>query len=1267
MVERMRDRVGQQLGNYRLLRLLGRGGFAEVYLGEHVYLKSQAALKILHTLLKEEDAEVFLREAQTLVRLTHSHIVRVLDFAIDDGIPFLVMEYATGGTLRQRHAKGARLPLESILPYVQQVASALEYAHDQRLIHRDVKPENMLLGPRDEVLLSDFGLAMLAPQMLSPYSTHAEVQQVAGTSPYLAPEQLQGRPQAASDQYALGVVVYEWLCGRPPFSGTPIEVAMQHLSMPPPSLREQVPELSPAVEQVVLRALAKDPKDRFVAVLEFAHTLEEASQEALHGLSSQLHSTQKVESAPSRQDISSSGPKPEPVWKVPPTITPLMGRESAAVTLSPMPILAMKLYLPPLRPNVVSRPRLLERLNEGLHRKLTLISAPAGFGKTTLVSEWIAGIDRQVAWLSLDTGENDPTLFLTYLVAALQTIVPHIGEGVMGVLQSSQPPPPEAILTALLNEITTLPDHFVLVLDDYHVIDAKAVDQAITYLVEHLPPQMHLVIATREDPQLPLARLRVRSHMTELRAADLRFTASEASAFLSQVMGLSLSTEDIAALEDHTEGWIAGLQLAALSMQGQEDVSGFIQAFAGDHRYIVDYLVEEVLERQPVSVRNFLLQTSILDRLSGPLCDAVTGQEEGSARLEALERGNFFVVPLDDKRHWYRYHHLFAEVLSAHLLAEQPDQVPALHRRASEWYEQHGSADDAIRHALAAADFARAAALVELAVPAMGRSRQETTALGWLKALPDELLRCRPVLGVAYAHVLLANGEREGVEERLRDAERWLDTTAEMRGLASAPAAAMVVVNEEEFRSLPGKIAIARAGLALTRGDVPGTVTYAQRALDLAPEDDHLTRGSAAGLLGLAYWTSGDLEVAHRSYADGMASLQKVGHISDAIGCSIALADIRIAQGRLREAMRTYERGLQMATEQGAYVLRGAADMHVGMSELHCERDDLDAATQHLLRSKELGEFNGLPQNQYRWRVAMARIRKAEGDLASALDLLQEAERLYVSDFFPNVRPIAAMKTRVWVMQGRVGEALDWAREHSLEVSDDLTYLREFEHITLTRVLLARSKGNRTEYSILEAMELLARLLQAAEEGERTGSIIEILMLQALAHQMQGDISAALVPLERALMLAEPEGYVRIFVDEGPPMAVLLAKLHEHARKRPRAALTNVPLAYIERLFALLSGERAARPGDDEAQEGISLAATSAPAPAQSLLDPLTERELEVLRLIADGLSNRDIAARLVLALSTVKSYVNTIYGKLQVESRTQAVARARALHLLSE
>ena len=910
------------------------------------------------------------------------------------------------------------------------------------------------------------------------------------------------------------------------------------------------------------------------------------------------------------------------------------------------PILATKLYVPPHQPKVVFRPRLIERLNEGLDHRLTLISAPAGFGKSTLISEWVAGSERQAAWLSLEEGDNDPTRFLAYLVAALQTIAADIGEGVLSMLRSPQPPPTESILTALLNEVTTVPDDFVLVLDDYHVIDTRPVDAALTFLLEHLPPQVHLVIATREDPHLPLARLRARGQLSELRAADLRFTLSEAAGFLEGAMDSSLSVEDIAALETRTEGWIAGLQLAALSMRRREDVPGFIRAFAGDNRYILDYLVEEVLQRQPERVRSFLLQTSILDRLSGPLCDAVTEQEEGNVVLETLERGNYFVIPLDDKRHWFRYHHLFADVLHAHLMQEQPARIPTLHRRASEWYEHNGSATDAIRHALAAEDFERAADLVELALPAMRRSRQEATLLGWLKALPDELIQCRPVLSVAYAGTLQQGGEIEGVEERLRDAERWLDTTVDRRERSEAQSAEMVVMNHEEFRRLPASIAVQRAGLALALGDVPETVTYARRALDLVAEDDHFRRGAAAALLGLASWTSGDLEAAHRSYADGMAHLRKAGYISDAVGGSIALADVRIAQGRLREAMRTYEHALQLATDHGEPVMRGAADMYVGLSELHRERNDLEAATQHLLRSKEQGEHTGFPQNRYRWRIAMARILEAQGDLDGALDLLHEAERLYVSDFYPNVRPIAALKARVWVTQGRLGEALEWAQEQGLSAHDDLSYLREFEHITLARVLLARYKSDRADRSLLEAMGLLERLLQAAEAGGRMGSVIEILMLQALAHEAQGDSPSALVPLERALTLAELEGYVRIYVDEGRPMARLLSE----------AAARRIMPDYTARLLAALEAE--AHESEDKSH--------LPPAPtAQPLVEPLSDRELEVLQLIAQGLSNREISERLFLAIITVKGHNRNIFRKLQVRRRTEAVARARELALL--
>ena len=657
------------------------------------------------------------------------------------------------------------------------------------------------------------------------------------------------------------------------------------------------------------------------------------------------------------------------------------------------PLLQTKLYIPPPRPELVPRLRLIEQLNAGLRsgRKLTLVSAPAGFGKTTLVSEWIQALGGAtpplaIAWLSLDEGDNDLTRFLIYSIAALQTIEASIGKGALSALESPQPPATEAILTTLINEVAAISDRIVLVLDDYHIIDAKPVDNTLTFLLEHLPPKMHLVIATREDPHLPLARLRVRGQLTELRVADLRFTPSEAAKFLNQVMGLHLSAEEVASLETRTEGWIAGLHLAALSMRGREDVPGFIRAFAGDNRYIVDYLVEEVLNRQPEHVRNFLLQTSILDRLCGPLCDALTGQQDGRGMLGTLEHGNLFVVPLDDKRQWYRYHHLFAGVLQAHLMEEQPNQVPILHQRASEWYEHNGPSSDAIRHALAAEDFERGAGLVELVWPEMDRSFQSAAWLGWVKALPDELVRARPVLSVGYAWALLNGGELEAAEARLRAAERWLDTTAHRDERPEASSAKMVVVDEEQLRSLPVTIANARAYLAQTRGDVPGSIKYARRALDLLPETDHFRRGRAAVLLGLAYWANGDLEAAHRTLADAMASFQMTGNTLFAISFTFILADIRMAQGRLHEAVSTYERSLQLATEQGEPAPQGTADLYLGLSELYREHGDMEAARQHLLRSEGLGEPGWV--YQHRLRRAQAQIKKDQGDLDGAVELL---------------------------------------------------------------------------------------------------------------------------------------------------------------------------------------------------------------------------------------------------------------------------------------
>ena len=545
----------------------------------------------------------------------------------------------------------------------------------------------------------------------------------------------------------------------------------------------------------------------------------------------------------------------------------------------------------------------------------------------------------RAGWLALDPADSNLTRFLTYLVAALQPLAPQIGERTLAGLESPQPPASELLLTGLINEIAAVPTDFVLVLDDYHSVEAKAVDNALAFLLEHLPPHLHLIITTREDPLLPLARLRARGQLTELRAADLRFTPAEAADFLKEVMGLELAPEEVGALETRTEGWIAGLQLAALSMRGRRDVAGFVRAFAGDNRYIVDYLVDEVLARQPARVRSFLLQTSILDRLAGPLCDAVTGQHGAAQLLDALERGNLFVVPLDDRRQWYRYHHLFADVLAAHVLQEQPAQVPILHQRASAWYADNGMPAAAIGHALAAKDFARAADLIELAWPAMDGRFQSATWLEWAQALPDDLVRRRPVLSLAYAWAVLNGGALEDAEARLSDLERWLD-----RGLSSEagtePQTEIVIVDEAQFRTLPASLATARADLTLARGDLGSSAKYSQRALDLLPVGDHLRRGPAAALLSLAQWASGDLEAAYDTLAEAMTNFQKVGSLHFAISGTYGLADIRVTQGRLRDAVKVYSQVLGVALAQGEPPLRGTSDLYLGLSELYLEQGD---------------------------------------------------------------------------------------------------------------------------------------------------------------------------------------------------------------------------------------------------------------------------------------------------------------------------------------
>ena len=535
------------------------------------------------------------------------------------------------------------------------------------------------------------------------------------------------------------------------------------------------------------------------------------------------------------------------------------------------PILATKLYIPPPRPGVVLRPRLIEQMNTGLAmgRKLTIISASAGFGKTTLVSEWVAGCERcepklRVAWLSLDEADSVLARFLTYVIAALQTLAPNLGAGLLAALQAPQPPSTESVLTTLLNEIAALPDHFVLVLDDYHAIDSKPVDEALTFLLEHLPPHLHLVIATREDPQLPLARLRVRGQLTELRAADLRFTPAEAAEFLNRVMSLNLSAEDVAALETRTEGWIAGLQLAALSMHGNQDTASFIKSFTGSHHFVLDYLIEEVLQQQSERIQTFLLVTSILERMCGSLCDAVLcdSSVSGQETLEYIEQANLFIVPLDNDRHWYRYHHLFGDLLRQRLGQRlSTGEVAGHHLRASRWYEKTGDEAGAFHHAIAAGDFVRAAELAEAAWQGMNESFQTAAWLGWVKKLPEEVIRVRPVLCTLLGQAFADAGEPEASELRLQDAERCLDGSD--------------VANKAQLKPLPAMIALARAYNAQVQGNLAATVKYAELALQIIPEDDFVRRAMAIVTLEVTHWASGNLESAIRGIGDWMESMTR--------------------------------------------------------------------------------------------------------------------------------------------------------------------------------------------------------------------------------------------------------------------------------------------------------------------------------------------------------------------------------------------------------
>jgi LuxR family maltose regulon positive regulatory protein len=883
------------------------------------------------------------------------------------------------------------------------------------------------------------------------------------------------------------------------------------------------------------------------------------------------------------------------------------------------PLLSTKLHPSRARPKLVARPRLIESLTRDPGRRLTLLSAPAGFGKTTLLNEWTRGQARDgasVAWVSLDEGDNDPVRFLSYLVAALRrTGEEGFGEGVLAALRSPEPPRMEVVLGALINELAELSGEIAIILDDYHAIDSESVHRIVTFLLERLPEGVHLVISGRVDPPLPLARLRARGQMTEPHAADLRFTLEETSAFLGDAMGLELSADDVAALEGVTEGWIAALQLAALSMSKRKDIPGFIRSFSGGHRDVFDFLAEEVLERQTERVQSFLLETSILGSLSGPLCDALTGRNDGQHTLERLERENLLVVPLDDERCWYRYHHLFADFLRGRLT---PERLAPLHLRASEWYEGSGLVAEAVGHALSAGDHERAARLMERGIGQTWYRGEVVTLLGWLRKLPKETMLRRPLLLVWYAAALMLVGRLDGVESLLREAEGAVgaDGVAPQHLLATAAA----------VRSLHARL----------RGDPPSAIEHARRALALLPEDNLDPRPFAAISLAQAYQAAGDLEAAITAFTEAGALGRAAGHDYVALSAMASQAHLQLARGRLREANDILRRALGFAAERGSELLPAMGSVRIGMGELCYEWDDLEAAARHLTEGVELAGRTGDFEILMWGHVALSQVRWARGDAEGALAAAREAERVAQSSGTDHAIVDAAVwKARLYLMSGDLAAASS-EQERAAGAGEVRRYSRELERIILARLLVARNESD-------EALRLLAQLHETAQT---TGRTIEILALQALALQAKGEKERAASTLAEALVLAEPEGYVRTFVDEGPPMAELLSGVLE-ARQRGRLD-PPVPAHYLRKLLAALERD-----------------ATGAASPVAGLPEPLSERELEVLQLIAAGKTNRRIASELFVSVGTVKTHINNLYRKLDAHSRTQALARARDLKLL--
>ena len=870
-----------------------------------------------------------------------------------------------------------------------------------------------------------------------------------------------------------------------------------------------------------------------------------------------------------------------------------------------LPILATKLHRPVPRPNAVPRPHLVTRLNEGLVGKMTLVSAPAGFGKSSLVAEWLVGVNRPVAWLSLEATESDPQRFLTYFIAALQSVAPGVGQTIS---PASGPSPLSDSLAILVNDISQLREDIVLVLDDYHLVEARLIDEALTFFVTHLPTQLHLVVVSREDPTWPLSRLRANGQLSEIRAADLRFSNAEAATFLNQLIGLSLTDDDVEALQRRTEGWAAGLQLAAVSLRSRANSQEFIEAFTGSNRFVLDYLVEEVLQQQSEPVRNFLLHTAILHELNGSLCDAVTQLPDSSALLANLDRENLFIIPLDEERSWYRYHHLFGEMLRSRAPAAVDSPIADLHLRAAAWYAEAGRLAEAIEHAHAAKDFGKMAEYVEAIWPSFEHGYRGPTFRGWIEALPEEIVASSPQIAVGYVWTLLDEGELDA-------AENWI-------GLTEA------LVTDSELGPLKVSINTARAYQAQTMGDSAATIRFANEALRHVADRSGGAHLIPEAMIGLADWATGDLEAAfERFMAVRSGYHQQQNHVL-VIGATLLMIDLRLEQNRLREATQLIE---QAEAFTDGRVFHGIADLRRLRAQVALLQGEWERCRTWLDEGYPLMVEGAVPGNEYHWQLLEAGLKIVHGDEAAALDLIDQAEAGFVGSPYPIIRPFDARRVRLQLRQGQVESGRRWFDGVGADSSD---YLGTYRQIARAEALAATG-------DVAGAGALLSSVRAVATDGGWQRLHLECLIALAIVQQSGGDEASARAIMVAALKMAQAEQIVWEFVFAFATIESLLNKI-----QATESSLTTF-VAQIR---------RAARP--------LGEAGTQMPN-QEGLVEPLSERELEVLRLVAEGLSNREIGERLFLALSTVKGHNRIIFDKLQVGRRTEAVKRAQELGLI--